>query len=196
MNYLPPCIPSLEFQCGSNVLAIENPTISLTPRSCPANVSSLAELLVRDLPSYTNRVIQRRRKISDKLYSSILAVGKPDLTPIAIVSREYPSQFPQAAPAQLFISSLERQYTGIKSTDLQQFHWLFLAKTNLGWRLVNIYTRTSTGTRTNESLITPPIESSKSSIAEAVRLWLNDCYFGNILARSEEWVVDMELTGG
>jgi hypothetical protein len=186
MNYISPCIPSLEFQCANTVLAIESPTIALTPRSCPANLSSIAELLVRDLPSYTNRVIQRRRKLSDKLYSSILAVGKPDLTPIAIVSREYPSQFPQAAPTQMFITSFERQYTGIKSTDLQQFHWLFLAKTNLGWRLVNIYTRTSTGTRTNDSPITPPIESSRSSIAEAVRLWLNDCYFGNILAKSEE----------
>jgi hypothetical protein len=182
MNYISPCIPSFEFHCASTVLAIETPILASTPRSCPANLDSLAQSLVRDLPSYTNRVIQRRRKLSDKLYSSILAVGKPDLTPIAIVSREYPAQFPQAAPAQLFISSLERQYTGIKSTDLQQFHWLFLAKTNLGWRLVNIYTRTSTGPRTNESLITPPIESSRSSIAEAVRLWLNDCYFSKILS--------------
>jgi hypothetical protein len=183
MNYLPPCIPSLEFQCVSAIFAIESPIVASTPRSCPTNVASLADLLVRDLPSYTNRVIQRRRKLSDKLYSSILAVGKPDLTPIAIISREYPPQFPQAAPAQIFITSFERQYTEIKSTDLQQFHWLFLAKTNLGWRLVNIYTRTSTNTFTNDSPITPPIESSKSSIAEAVRLWLNDCYFGNILSR-------------
>jgi hypothetical protein len=180
VNYLPQCIPSVEVQCGSNISALKMPIVAATPRTCPTNVASLANLLARDLPSYTNRVIQRRRKISDKLYSSILAVGKPDLTPIPIVSREYPPQFPQAAPAQLFISSLERQYTGIKAADLQQFHWLFLAKTSLGWRLVNIYTRTSTDARTPDSPITPPIESSKSSIAEAVRLWLNDCYFGKI----------------
>ncbi len=179
VNYLPPCIPSVEVQCVRNISKLETP-IPAKPRICPTNLTSLANLLARDLPSYTNRVMARRRKISDKLYSSILAVGKPDVTPIAIVSREYPPQFPQAAPSQLFISSLERQYTGIKSTELQEFHWLFLAKTSLGWRLVNIYTRTSTGTRTADSPLTPPIESSKSSIGEAVRLWLNDCYFGKI----------------
>jgi hypothetical protein len=90
---------------------------------------------VRDLPSYTNRVIQRRRKLRERVYSSIVAVSKPNFTPIAIASREYPPQFPQAAPTQIFITTLERQYTGIKSADLQQFHWLFLAKTKLGWRL-------------------------------------------------------------
>ncbi len=179
MNYLPPCIPNIEFQCASAIVAIESPKIALA-QTCPTNIDSLGKLLVRDLPSYTNRVIQRRRKLADKLYSSILAVGKPDFTPITIISREYPPQFPQAAPAQIFISSLERQYTGIKSTDLQQFHWLLLAKTNLGWRLVNIYSRISTDTRTNDSPITPAIESSKSTIGEAIRLWLNDCYFGKI----------------
>jgi hypothetical protein len=180
VNYLLPCLPNVEVQCIGNIIGRKSPIVAATPRTCPTNLASVGNLLARDLPSYTNRVIQRRRKISDKLYSSILAVGKPDLTPIAIVSREYPPQFPQSAPSQLFISSLERQYTGIKATDLQQFHWLFLAKTSLGWRLVNIYTRTSTGTRTSDSPMTPPIESSKSSIAEAVRLWLNDCYFGKI----------------
>jgi hypothetical protein len=180
VNYLPLCLPSVEVQCIDNIIGQKSQIVAATPRTCPTNLASVANLLARDLPSYTNRVIQRRRKLSDKLYSSILAVGKPDLTPIAIVSREYPPQFPQSAPSQLFISSLERQYTGIKATDLQQFHWLFLAKTSLGWRLVNIYTRTSTGTRNSDSPLTPPIESSKSSIAEAVRLWLNDCYFGKI----------------
>jgi hypothetical protein len=180
VNYLPPCIPSVEVQCVSNIFDLKSQILASTPRTCPTNIASLADLLARDLPSYTNRVIQRRRKLSDSLYSSILAVGKPDFKPIEIVSREYPPQFPQSAPSQVFISSLERQYTGIKSADLQQFHWLFLAQTSLGWRLVNIYTRTSTGARVADSPMTPPIESSKSSIGEAVRLWLNDCYFGKI----------------
>jgi hypothetical protein len=180
VNYLPPCIPSVEVQCVGNIFALKSPILASTPRTCPTNIASLANLLARDLPSYTNRVIQRRRKLSDNLYSSILAVGKPDFQPIEIVSREYPPQFPQSAPSQLFLSSLERQYTGIKAADLQQFHWLFLAQTSLGWRLVNIYSRTSTGARVADSPLTPPIESSKSSIGEAVRLWLNDCYFGKI----------------
>jgi hypothetical protein len=173
VSHLPPCILSFEDRC---IVAI----IASAPRTCPANIDSLSNLLVRDLPSYTNRVIQRRRKLRERVYSSIVAVSKPNFTPIAIASREYPPQFPQAAPTQIFITTLERQYTGIKSADLQQFHWLFLAKTKLGWRLVNIYSRTSSADRTADSPITPAIESSKSSVGEAVRLWLNDCYFGKI----------------
>ncbi len=174
-------IPYHLFPTSPGILAlVQDVRVSTPAPTCSANLASLSNLLVRDLPSYTNRVIQRRRKLSDRLYSSILAVGKPEFTPIEILSREYPPQFPQAAPSQVFISTLERQYTGAKFDELQQFHWLFLAKTKVGWRLVNIYTRTSTPSRTSDSPISPAVESSKTSVAEGVRLWLNDCYFGKI----------------
>jgi hypothetical protein len=103
----------------------------------------------------------------------------PDLKPIETISREYPPQFPQAAPNQVFIGTLERQYTGLQSAQLQQFHWLFLAQTRMGWRLANIYTRTSSFPSANTS-ISPPIESSKTVVGEAVRIWLNDCYLGKV----------------
>jgi hypothetical protein len=155
------------------------PVLASAPQTCPVKVDSLTNLLVRDLPGYTNRLIQQRRNRTDQLYSSIVTASMPELKPIETSSREYPVVFPQSAPTQVFISTLERQYTGLQSTQLQQFHWLFLAQTRLGWRLVNIYSRTSSFPTANTA-ISPPIESSKTVVGEAIRIWLNDCYVGKV----------------
>lgn len=191
MNYLPACVPGVSYGCDRPVVQVLQ-TISLnvqakpakmvlasTPQTCPAKLDQLTNLLVRDLPSYTNRLIQQRHNRTDKSYSSIVTASMPDLQPIETISREYPPQFPQAAPQQVFIGTLERQYTGLQSSQLQQFHWLFLAQTKMGWRLANIYSRTSSFPSANTS-ISPPIESSKTVVGEAVRIWLNDCYLGKV----------------
>jgi hypothetical protein len=149
------------------------------PNTCPAKLEQLTNMLVRDLPSYANRLIQQRRKRTDRIYSSIVGASVPELQPIEIASREYPAHFPQAAPTQVFISTLERQYTGINSAQLQQFHWLFIANTRLGWRLVSIYSRTS-GSPSVNAPITPSIESSKTIVGEAISIWLNDCHLGKV----------------
>jgi hypothetical protein len=153
--------------------------VASAPNTCPVKLADLTTALVRDLPSYTNRLIHQRRSLKDPVYSSIVTASLPDLQSIDTISREYPPRFPPSAPSQIFLSTLERQYTGIQSTQLQQFHWLLLAQTRIGWRLVNIYSRTSTFPRTNAP-ITPPTESSNTVIGEAVRIWLNDCYVGKI----------------
>ena len=157
------------------------PSVGAIPTTCPEKLDSLAHLLVRDLPSYANRIVQQRRKRTDLVYSSIEIASIPELKPIDIVSREYPPQYPQAAPSQVFVTTLENQYTGIRSVKLQQFHWLFIAKTRQGWRLANIYARTG-GFPLANNLISPPIESSKTIVGEAIRIWLNDCYLGRIKA--------------
>jgi hypothetical protein len=153
--------------------------VTANPNTCPVKVASLATLLVRDLPSYANRLIQQRRKRTDRVYSSLITASVPELQPIAIGSREYPPNFPQAAPTQVFITTLETQYTDTRSAQLQQFHWLFLAQTRQGWRLANIYTRTG-GFPLKNNPISPPVESSKTIVGEAVSVWLNDCYIGKI----------------
>ncbi len=165
----------LDHQCPQIV-----PIVSLAANTCPADLSSLTSLLLRDLPSYANRIIQRRRKRSEEIYSSILSAGRPEFTPIETISREYPPLFPQAAPTQVFLTTLERQYTGTKSAEIQQFHWLFMTKTRLGWRLGNIYSRTSTSPRTQDTPIAPPTESSRTIVGEAIRIWLNDCHLGKV----------------
>ncbi len=171
--YFPVCI---EHQCIP--FMYHRYEVAAESNTCPDNLEQLTNLLVRDLPSYANRPIQKRRKLTDSVYSSILAASKPDFRSIEISSREYPPHFPQSAPTQVFITTLERQYTGIKAAELQQFHWLFMVKTQMGWRLANMYSRTGAGGA--ESLNTPPIESSKTSIGEAIRLWLDNCHLGKV----------------
>lgn len=155
------------------------PILAAAPNTCPAKLASLTNVLARDLPGYTNRIIQQRRKRTDLVYSSMITVSMPDLRPIESFSREYPARFPQAAPTQVFISTLERQYTGTKSAQLQQFHWLFLANTRLGWRLVNMYSQTG-GSPGADTPVAPPIESSKTIVGEAISVWLNDCHLGKV----------------
>jgi hypothetical protein len=181
VNYLPACISIGGNGCDRAISPVHQQIIPLvaSTHTCPAKLDSLTNLLVRDLPSYGNRLIQQRRNRTDKLYSSILTASVPDLQPIETMSREYPPQFPQAAPTQVFISTLERQYTDLQSAQLQQFHWIFLAQTRMGWRLANIYTRTSSFPSANTS-ISPPIESSKTVVGEAIRIWLNDCHLGKV----------------
>jgi hypothetical protein len=195
LHYLPACNLNIASWCApraSTLLLnhlspklspqITMPTVAISggkPVTCPVKLSSLAELLVRDLPSYGNRIVHRRRKLSDKVYSSIVTASNPELQPLPIVSHEYPSQFPQAAPTQVFISTLENQYTGTRSAQIQQFHWLFLAQTRQGWRLANIYTRTG-GFPLANNPISPSIESSRTIVGEAIRIWLNDCHLGKL----------------
>jgi hypothetical protein len=178
VNYLPAC-DRIDNLCPNTI-----PLVSLVANTCPANLDSTIKLLIRDLPSYGNRVIQRRRKLKDAIYSSFITAGRPEFTPIETTSREYPPLFPQAAATQVFITTLERQYTGVKSAEIQQFHWLFMAKTRLGWRLGNIYSRTSTSPRTQNTPIAPPIESSRTIVGEAIRIWLDDCYVGKVKGNS------------
>jgi hypothetical protein len=174
MYYLPICDRYIEYPCERVV-----PIVAAAPSTCPPQLEDLTTLLVRDLPGYANRLIQRRRKRTDPVYSSLVNVGTPDFKPLEIASREYPLQFPQAAPQQVFITTLERQYTGIRSAELQQFHWLFMVQTRLGWRLVNIYSSTGGSPRGNTP-VSPPIESSNTAVAEGIRLWLNDCHLGKV----------------
>jgi hypothetical protein len=189
LNYLPVCNQNLQSWCAARVERVLAPSVEVrhhtasnvaaNPNTCPVKVESLATLLVRDLPSYANRLIQQRRKRTDRVYSSLITASVPELQPIAIGSREYPPNFPQAAPTQVFITTLETQYTDTRSAQLQQFHWLFLAQTRQGWRLANIYTRTG-GFPLKNNPISPPVASSKTIVGEAIGIWLNDCYIGKV----------------
>jgi hypothetical protein len=141
---------------------------------CPADLEALVDRLLQDLPSYANRVIVRSgfapnnsRAIGDVQRQIILA-GRPEFEPL-------PLNFEDALPenaSQVFITTLETQYRGGKRVDIQQYHWLFLAKTEKGWELVKIVSRF--GTVADVRPLSPP-EDEKSAIAEAIRLWLRDC---------------------
>jgi hypothetical protein len=149
---------------------------SLLARSpCPADLEALVDRLLQDLPSYANRVIVRSgfapnnsRAIGDVQRQIILA-GRAEFEPL-------PLNFEEALPenaSQVFITTLELQYRGGNRVEIQQYHWLFLAKTEKGWELVKIVSRF--GTVADVSPLSPA-ESEKSAIAEAIRLWLRDCH--------------------
>jgi hypothetical protein len=145
------------------------------------NVETLTTQLVKDLPSYANRVNQKSRRLdrSIDIYSYVLVAGKPEFAPLSLGPGEYTPTLPSTEqPQQVFITTLERQYSTGKLVQLQQYHWLFLTQTTSGWRLAFMFSRT--GTYPNQQPPTPPRESSNGAIAQAIKTWLRDCQAGTL----------------
>lgn len=152
-------------------------------RICPVEVEPLVVLMLRDLPSYANRVIVRSRTRYPAIssLSSIITAGRPEFVPLPLapgIASTIPSPQDSSDLRQAFITTLERQGTAGGTIELQQFHWLFLAKTDQGWRLALMFTRT--GSVSAGQLITPPRESSQGTIGQAVQTWLRDCNAGAV----------------
>lgn len=147
------------------------------------DVETLTAQLLKDLPSYANRVSQRLRrpnKIFD-IYTYVLLAGRPEFAPLTLGPGEYlPSQPTSLVETtrQVFITTLERQYTDGKPVELQEYHWLFLTKTDSGWRLAMMFSRT--GGYPSKQPPTRPRDSSNGVIAQAVRTWLRDCQAGSV----------------
>ncbi|MEG4023374.1 hypothetical protein [Microcoleus sp. S13C4] len=150
---------------------------------CPADLETLVDRLLQDLPSYANRVIVRSHFSPNTntppgyALPQIILAGRPEFEPL-------PLNFEDALPenaSQVFITTLERQYRGDKRVEIQQYHWLFLTKTENGWELVKIVSRFG-----NAADVRPLLrgEGEKSEIAEAIRLWLRDCRAQNKLSRN------------
>ncbi len=148
--------------------------------SCPSSAEILASLLVRDLPSYTNRVYQRFRLSN----SYMLVASRPDFEPLPLGAgqRATISETPPEPgdPHQVFITTLERNYHGGKLANLQLYHWLFLTQTDDGWRLALMYSMV--GPYPAGHPPSPPQDSSEGSIAEAIRIWLRDCHANSLPA--------------
>lgn len=159
-------------------LSTQNPRFS-----CPADLETLIALLLRDLPSYANRVTQRarRRSRSVEVYSYVILAGRPEFEPLTLGPGEYTPPAPNSSSEdlqQVFITTLERQYVGNKPVQLQQYHWLFLIKTESGWRLAIMFSQT--GLYPAFRPPTPPRESSEGVIGQAIQIWLRDCRAGVI----------------
>ncbi|AVZ29455.1 hypothetical protein BMF81_00060 [Nodularia spumigena UHCC 0039] len=142
--------------------------------------------LLQDLPSYANRVTQRarRRSRSSNIYSYVLLAGKPEFQPLPINSAGYNANGQKSTATgveQVFFTTLERQYIAGKIVESQQFHWLLLTKSKTGWRLVMMFTQIAGD---SQQVISPPRDSSKGVIAQAVKTWLRDCQAGSVRMRS------------
>ncbi|MCA1992813.1 MAG: hypothetical protein LDL41_12380 [Coleofasciculus sp. S288] len=158
---------------------------SVTLQSCPSDVKALTTLLLRDLPSYANRVIQRSRRLDRTVdtFSYVLVAGNPEFEPLTLGPGGYsnPASVANAEPPQqVFLTTLERQYNRGKAIYTQHYHWLFLTQTSDGWRLALMFSRI--GSSSGERPPTPPRESSDGTIGQAVKIWLRDCRAGAIRA--------------
>ena len=120
----------------------------------PGDLSVLVTQLMLDLPSYSNRVIQRSRRLGDSSTLYLLLAGQPEIQPVSLEaladdpkrSRLPVDEAKRNAPAeeiyQIFFTTLERQYSRSSAPAsppveqalnqaaplFQQFHWLILAR--------------------------------------------------------------------
>lgn len=140
-------------------------------------------MLIKDLPSYANRVLRQARRLNrkDNTTTYIVLAGNPEFEPLTLGPGQYNPATPGTdlePPQQVFLTTLERQYLGSKAIESQHYHWLFLTQTSEGWRLAMMFSRI--GSSLPERAPTPPRESSNGVIGQAVTIWLRDCRAGGI----------------
>lgn len=150
------------------------------PATCPADVASLTQGLLRDLPSYANRVARRTLGTTpdDTNFGTVIVAGRAELEPLPLAELAFENP-PNDATQQVFFTTLERRYLGTDSIALEQYHWLFLVPTAAGWRLTLMFSRTGSHTAAVRPP-TPPQESSTGIMGQAVQLWLRDCRAGAV----------------
>jgi hypothetical protein len=148
---------------------------NLTAKSftCPNNLHKLTPLLLKDLPAYSNRIIQRTQNLNQAagIKNYIVTASKAEFEPLNLPRLPY-DQTGQD-PKQVFFTVLERQYIRDKIVEIQTYHWLFLTQTKSGWRTVMLFSRY--GNAANNQPPAPPRESTNGIIGRGVQLWLRDC---------------------
>jgi hypothetical protein len=147
--------------------------------TCPSDLPTLTKQMLEDIPSYTNRVIQRSRPLERTRYLStyVIIAGKPEFEPLPLSNRQYEPTQPDVSE-QVFFTTLERRYSNNKAIETQNYHWLFLTKAKDGWRLVEVYTQLGSPDKNDPPV--PPQENSNGAIGQAIRDWLRDCRAGAI----------------
>jgi len=173
--------------------AIAQPTQPLRPETpCPASLDTLVAGLLRDLPSYANRVARRSTDRGERTDNdgTFLIAGRAELQPLDIRDRRFQDPLASAdSPEnlrQVFFTTLERHYHDSAVVQVQQYHWLFLTQAAAtdtdtaaaDWRMAFMFSRTAVATSRRPP--TPPQVSSDGIVGQAVRIWLRDCRAGDI----------------
>ncbi|MGB3297576.1 MAG: hypothetical protein WBA76_04845 [Phormidesmis sp.] len=165
-----------------------------SPSICPSDIEPLTAALIRDIPNYTNRVLQRTVAVlpnssADSLSDSIarapyrpsyvLIAGRPELEPLDLSNYALTTDPEAGGPlTQVFFTTLSRQYSGLRVNEVQEYHWLFLAQVPDGWWLAFMFSAIDDADTVRSPL--PPRENSEGSVGQAVQLWLRDCRAGVI----------------
>jgi hypothetical protein len=148
--------------------------------ACPEKLADLAPKMLADLPSYTNRVIQRSiinhtQNLMPRNY--VIVASHPELEPLPLINRQFKPVFPDTSQ-QLFFTLLERQYATHRAIELQNHYWAFFDLTDQQWRLILLFSQSSSLDKNEPFGLTQ--ESENSAIAQAINLWLRDCNAGAI----------------
>jgi hypothetical protein len=143
-------------------------------QSCPSHLPSLVDRMLKDLPSYANRVIQRQRNVikTNKPSFNIIAAGKPEFDSLKVKSSEYTPNFADNSQ-QAFFTTLERRYSSDRALEIQNYHKLILTPTEKGWQMVFLFSQLGTTDKNRPPL--PPEDTTNGYIGQAVSLWLRDC---------------------
>jgi hypothetical protein len=159
-----------------------------SPATCPTDPETLTALLLRDIPNYANRVLQRtvaalpNNDVDGRAPyrpSYVLIAGQQNLAPLDLNDYTFTTSPEAGGPlTQVFFTTLSRQYSGLRSNEVQEHHWLFLTQASDGWRLAFMFSALDDVETVRSPL--PPRESSRSSVGQAVDLWLRDCRAGSI----------------
>jgi hypothetical protein len=145
--------------------------------TCPNQLPELTALLLRDLPAYSNRIIQRTQDLNQAAGNEnyIITASKAEFEPLTLPRLQYDPI--DRDPEQVFFTVLERQYIQGKIVDTQTYHWLFLTLTHSGWRTVMLFSRFG---NSQAGLATPPQETTNGITGRGVELWLRDCRAGTV----------------
>ena len=147
--------------------------------TCPDDVKELTTLLLKDLPSYSNRVIQRTQDLNQAagIENYIITASEAEFEPLPLPRLQY-NPIDDKDPEQVFFSVFERQYIDGKIVEIQTYHWLFLTQTDSGWRIVMMFSRFGNDNKYRPP--TPPKETTDGIIGQGVQLWLRDCRAGTV----------------
>ena len=155
----------------------QSQTIPKSDTACSLDIETLMTRMLKDLPSYGNRVTQRARRgdRSVEVYNYILVAGNPDCEPLPLSNLQYEPQLPDETK-QVFFTTLERQYTETEAILLQNYYWLFLTPSSDGWRVVLLFSQLADLEQADLPL--PPQDAINGAIGQGIKLWLKDCRAG------------------
>ncbi len=172
--------------------------------TCPTDIESVVAQLILDLPSYSNRAIQRASQLGDKTPLYLIVAGQAVITPISMDefsnsanSSRLPSDSAQTSRPgkgsseeiyQIAFTNLERQYLqrrparsdSLKASptiEQQQQHWLILARNPAadGSPWRMISLRSQlTPYPAEDQVLAPPRNARPGPIGQGIRIWLRD----------------------